>query len=209
MYMNLDYLTYTLILFVLGVSLKMFFNSDAYNLTCVISNEDGNTYCVRERAKLRLVADLLARTTINMKRLVKHMEEKYPERDNVQRLVSKFNPKKIVEILPTSKYTAYSENKGEKIAFCVTKEKRNNDTLIDDNTLMFVALHELSHVATKSIGHTDEFWSNFKFLLQNAKEIDIYKPVDYKKDPERYCGMDITDNPYFDYHTKKATNKSS
>ena len=68
------------------------------------------------------------------------------------------------------------------------KRKRNNDTLIDDNTLMFVALHELSyHVATKSIGHTDEFWSNFKFLLQNAKEIDIYKPVDYKKTPERYC----------------------
>ena len=25
------------------------------------------------------------------------------------------------------------------------------------NTLMYVALHEISHIATKSVGHTDEF----------------------------------------------------
>jgi hypothetical protein len=31
-----------------------------------------------------------------------------------------------------------------------------------------------------------------------AKEANIYQPVDYNKSPEPYCGMDITDNPYFD-----------
>ena len=63
---------------------------------------------------------------------------------------------------------------------------------------MFVALHELSHIASKSIGHTDEFWNNFKFLIEEASSINIYDPVDYKKDPKQYCGMTITDNPYFD-----------
>ena len=55
----------------------------------------------------------------------------------------------------------------------------------------------MSHVATKSIGHTEEFWSNFKFLLQQANEIQIYTPVDYKKTNQEYCGMNIKDNPFF------------
>ena len=63
---------------------------------------------------------------------------------------------------------------------------------------MFVALHELSHIATKSIGHTTEFWENFKYLIQNAEKINIYKPINYKEKPEEYCGMTITDSPYYD-----------
>jgi hypothetical protein len=38
-----------------------------------------------------------------------------------------------------------------------------------------------------------------KFLITNAKNINIYNPVDYKKNNARYCGMNITDNPYYDY----------
>ena len=68
---------------------------------------------------------------------------------------------------------------------------------IDENTLTFVALHELSHIASKSIGHTEEFWSNFKFILHEAEEIGIYKVVDYSKNNVQYCGMKITSNPYF------------
>ena len=168
-----------------------------FQLKCIISDVDGESYCVRETAKLTLVADLLAKTTQNMKKLVKYLGEKYPERENIKRLVKNFNPKKVQETLPTSKYTAYSENKGEKIAFCTTTTKKGNK-LIDENTLMFVALHEMSHVATKSIGHTTEFWQNFKFLLENAEKINIYKPENYKENPKNYCGMQITDNPYYD-----------
>jgi predicted metal-dependent hydrolase len=63
---------------------------------------------------------------------------------------------------------------------------------------MFVAIHELSHVMTKSIGHKSEFWENFKFLLENAKEAGLHQPVDYKKGPKEYCGMTISDSPYYD-----------
>lgn len=134
-----------------------------------------------------------------MNQLVAHVGEKYPKKENVKRLVTKYNPRKISETLPTSEYTAYSENKGEKLAFCLDTEKESKGRLIDINTLMYVALHELSHIATESIGHTGEFWNNFKFLIKEAKEIGVYNPVDYKKEPARYCGMNITDNPYYDY----------
>jgi predicted metal-dependent hydrolase len=196
--MKINILGYILIVFVFIIAYRILQESEYLNLKCIISQVDGNKYCVRERSKLTLAVDLLANITVNMNKLVKYLDEKYPDRENVKRLVKGYNPKTITETLPTSEYTAYSENKGEKIAFCLNTEKKDGSRLIDENTLMFVALHELSHVASKSIGHTDEFWNNFKFLIKEAETISIYNPEDYKKNSKRYCGTNIIDNPYFD-----------
>lgn len=197
--MKINLITGIMLIMILIVSIKIYIDSDYFNLKCIISGVDGKKYCVRERAKLELAADRLAVVTGNMNKLVEHCYSKYPERNNIKRLKQGFNPKKIQETLPTSEYTAYSENKGEKIAFCLDKNKDGKGGLIDQNTLMFVAIHELSHVATESIGHTDEFWGNFKFLLQEAEKINVYNPEDYKKKPKEYCGMSIKDNPYYDF----------
>jgi hypothetical protein len=187
-----------LVIFIIIVASKLYFNSDTFNLRCIISDVNGNKYCVRDRNKLELAADRLAHVNNNLNKLVNHLSKKYPDKKNVQRLVNGYNPKKIYETLPTSEFTAYSENKGEKLAFCLDTEKNSKGRLIDMNTLMYVALHEVSHIATKSIGHNDEFWNNFKFMITEAKEINIYNPINYKKEPARYCGMNISDNPYYD-----------
>ena len=189
------------ILFVLIIIIctRIYRTSDYFNLKCIISDVDGKKYCVRERSKLKLASDKLANINKNLIKLVSHCKKKYKDRENIKRLVNGFNPRKICETLPTSEYTAYSENKGEKIAMCLNKKKNDNENLIDDNTLLFVGIHEISHVATKSIGHKDEFWMNFKFLLKEAETIGIYDPVDYKKKPKDYCGIKIRDNPYYDY----------
>ena len=68
--MKIDIFGILVIIFVVGISIKIYLESDAFNFKCIISNVDGNTYCVRETAKLQLVADLLAKTTQKMKRLV-------------------------------------------------------------------------------------------------------------------------------------------
>jgi hypothetical protein len=188
---------YIFISFILLLCLRIYYESDAFNLKCIIASKDGNKYCVRERMKLELAANLLAEVTNRMKNMVLYMKEKHPDDARTKRLVDGFNPKKISETLPTSELTAFSENKGEKIAFCLNTTK-DGDKLIDINTLTFVALHELSHIMTESIGHKQDFWQNFKFLLQNAKTAGIYNPVDYKKNPKPYCGMNINDNPYYD-----------
>jgi len=196
--MKINIYGYMIILFIILISLKIYYESDVFNLRCIISSVDGKKYCVRERNKLQQASNLLANVTSNMKELVAYMGQRYSQRDNVKRLVENFNPRKIHETLPTSEYTAYSENKGEKLAFCLNSEKKNNENLIDENTLTFVAIHELSHIMTASIGHNDEFWRNFKFLLENAVNLNIYDPIDYKKTPQKYCGMNISDNPYYD-----------
>ena len=177
--------------------LIIYYQSDAFDLKCIIASKDGNKYCVRERDKMELAANLLADVTQKMKDTVVYLKQTHPKDPRTIRLVENFNPQKISETLPTSELTAFSENKGEKIAFCLNQSK-NGPKLIDLNTLTFVALHELSHVATESIGHKQEFWQTFKWVLQNAKEAGFYAPVDYKKYSQEYCGMTIDDNPYYD-----------
>jgi hypothetical protein len=195
-----DILGYVIIILILFISYKIYRDSDIFQLKCIVSTVDGEKYCVRERKNVQAASDLLARITEKMTTLVECLDEKYPEgsgKENIRRLVKKFNPKKIIETLPTSEYTAYSENKGQKIAFCLNKKKNDNNNLIDENTLMFVALHEMAHVASKSIGHNTEFWDNFAFLIEEAEIFNLYTPVDYSKKNAEYCGMSITSSPYF------------
>lgn len=198
--LSIDFFFFVFVFFILaGCIYKYVLGSDQFQLKCIVSGVDGNKYCVRDREKLQDAADLLAKTTEKCRKLVLYVQEKHPDNPMVQRLVAGFNPQTVVETLPTSEYTAYSENKGEKIAFCLNPEKKGDvNNLIDEHTLLFVAIHELSHVGTKSIGHKTEFWDNFKFLLQNAKEAGIHEPMDYKKKPTEYCSMKIRDNPYYD-----------
>jgi hypothetical protein len=193
-----DSIFYVIVILVVGVCIYIYFQDETFQLKCIVSTVDGNKYCVREREKLQDAADMLAKTADKCKKLVDYCAEKHADNPCVKRLKNGFNANKFMETLPTSEYTAYSENKGEKLAFCLNRTKKGEDNMIDEHTLTFVAIHELSHIATESIGHKSEFWSNFKFLLECAKEAGIHNPTDYKKKPTEYCGMKIRDNPYYD-----------
>jgi len=189
-------ISYILATGILIVCIKYYFDNDMVGFNCITSNVDGNKYCVRERLKQEMAADLLASVTKKMKILVAYMQKTYPTYENVQRLIKNFNPQTIMETKVDSVHTAYSENKGEKIAFCLNTTK-TGDTLIDKNTLTFVSIHELAHTMSESIGHKEEFWKNFKFLLENAVRIHIYNAIDYSKNPVSYCGMTIDESPLY------------
>lgn len=79
---------------------------------------------------------------------------------------------------------SYTINKS-RIYLCLKDE---TGKYYDDNSLMFVLLHELAHVICKSIGHTDEFQKIFNELLSEAGKAGIYNP----KIPmvKKYCGHD-------------------
>ena len=104
-------------------------------------------------------------------------------------------PDSIYESEPDSKQTSFSVNKGEKVIFCIRSKNKDNN-LEDENTLTFVALHELAHIMSKGWGHKTEFWQNFKFILKNSIEAGIYKYQNFKSKPVKYCGVDITRSPY-------------
>ena len=87
-----------------------YFDKSDFELKCIVSTVDGNKYCVRETAKIQESADLLAKITKKCRELVNYVGEKYKGKgmENVDRLVAGFNPKKVMETLPTSELTAYS-----------------------------------------------------------------------------------------------------
>jgi predicted metal-dependent hydrolase len=172
----------------------IYFDNKNREVSYVISNFDNRKYLVHNGDDKQQAADLLAKCRTNLVKVCDYMKERYPNDERIERLTNKFNPNSIVETSPNSKHTSYSINKGEKIVLCL-RSRDGQNRLVELNVLMFVALHELAHVATKSIGHTKEFWDNFEFILKEAVKAGVYKHVDFNKHPTKYCGVTITDTP--------------
>ena len=157
----------------------------------VVSKVDNHSYQVQKKDDAEGAADLIAHIRERLMTVVNHLKQAYPGDERVERIKNNFKPDNISEGIDTPGTTSYSINKGEQIILCL----RTNNKLVDINTMMFVVLHELSHIATVSIGHTDEFWSNFRWILEESINIGMYTKVDYQKEPLNYCGMDITSSP--------------
>lgn len=183
---------------VIGSTVALNKQSQNNEVVYVKANHNGKSYLVRNVKDKQEAAELLAQISSNLQLLVDHVYENDGDRDGATRMKRKFNQNNISESEPNTKYTSYSVNKGEKIVFCL-RSKDDKQELSDLNLMMFVAIHELAHVMTKSIGHTDEFWDNMKYLLKKAMKLNIYKRHDFKNKPRSYCGTKITESP-LDYN---------
>jgi predicted metal-dependent hydrolase len=170
------------------------FENKRSDVNYVTSKVDNRKYLVQNHHDKQKAADNLATIRKNLVILVQELKKKNKGNIDIERMVNNFNPDNISESTKDNKYTSYSVNKGEKIVFCLrSRDERNN--LVELNIMMFVALHELAHTMTKSIGHTPEFWNNFRVLLRNARNLGIYQRVNYDKKPVDYCGTKITNDP--------------
>ena len=185
-----------LVLVMAGIVAYLFW--DTYitqDLVPVKSNIDSDIYLVRDLPDKQQASDLLAEIKINLIKLQTHLTKISPDDKRVKQLNKNFTDKSILrETTEKANTTSYSINKGEKIVFCL-RSRDVEEVLADINTLIFVAIHEYSHIGTESVGHTPEFWENFKWILEESINIGIYKQVDYKSNPEDYCGMKITGSP--------------
>jgi len=185
-----------IILAIVCVSATMYFEGFSNDVDYVESHLDNRKYLVRNLPDKADAARLLSLIRARLIHLVRYMRSKYPQDNRIRRLVKNFNSDQISESSPDSKYTSYSVNKGEKIVFCV-RQRNDKNELVDINTMMFVAIHEMAHLMTISIGHTKEFWENMKFLLREAlsKNLQLYSYQPFHTDPAPYCGTMITDTP--------------
>lgn len=172
----------------------------SYAVVSVKSNVDGQIYKVRDMQDKQAAADLLARVRLRMKKLYLHLESAYPDKPQVQQLLQNFRPdaERLLESTPDEEHTSFSVNKGQKVHLCLRQRQGGNENLVDENIMVFVALHEMAHMITKSIGHEPEFWNNFGWLLREAEKTGVYQYQDFKAQPVSYCGVQITDQPKYD-----------
>lgn len=158
------------------------------------SSVNNKKYYVRNLPDKRGAADKLANIGIKLKKLVDSLDLKDVEKGEYnKKLKDNFNSEHITENIPGSQYVAYSVNKGEELSLCI--REKDTEKFMDDNIILFVAIHELSHIMTPETGHTPLFWNNMSYLLEKASSIGIYIPVDYGKNPKKYCGMVINSTP--------------
>lgn len=179
-----------------GVALALASKRGPANVISVKSRVDGREYNVQNLEDKQDAADLMAQIHNNLETLInRYKSDPATIADpRVKTMIERFNPDNMMENDINEDSTSYSENKGEKIVVCL-REKTQGHPLVDENTIMFVILHEMAHLMTTTIGHTPEFWANFRRILNDASGAGIYHPVNYSKTPVNYCGMTITDSP--------------
>ena len=159
-----------------------------------IRADNGTEYLVRNLPDKLEAANKLGKISDSLKNLVNSLGDSSSEKSaSIKQLKDSFNPKQITENIPGSMYVAYSVNKGEELSLCI--REKDTEKFIDENTIIFVAIHELSHIMTHETGHTPLFWDNMKYLLEKASSQGIYMPIDYSQSPVKYCGMDINSTP--------------
>ena len=163
------------------------------NLEAIKSTVDNREYYVQaDREDAKDAANLIAEIRQRLIMLVEHIKKAYPPDDSrVILLKENFDPNVLKEGADNSGYTSYSINKGEQIILCL----RSKNKLMDINVMMFVAIHELAHLANETVGHDTAFWETFKMLLLEAINIGVYVNHDFDKKPVEYCGMTINSNP--------------
>lgn len=183
-------ITEAFIIFVIFIIVICYIRNYYGEVEIVKAETDGRRYIMRKLPDRQEGAELLARVNERLIKLVSLMKEEFPKDRNVMRMAKNFDPNAISEGGNEVGYTSYSVNKGEKIILCIRQP--GNNKFVDENIIVYVALHELAHLMTKEVGHTKTFWENFKRIAIYATDHGIYKKVDFAKKPEAYCGIKIS-----------------
>lgn len=180
-------MNYYLAFFIIIIIYIVFINND--NLIKIRANNNKIYYT--QKNKSEIAANKLAKIDKFLSKLIKHLLE-----ENKDNIIIQKNLKKnlIIKELPkNSNHVAYIVNK-TKLHICL---RNKNDTFINQyNRIYFVVMHELAHKISKSVGHTEEFWKNFKLIIKTAIKHKLYKYKDYYNDPVEYCGININSSPY-------------
>ena len=124
-------------------------------------------------------------------KLNKLLVEEHPDHILIQKKLKK--PIILKELPDKSKHIAYIVNKNNMYICLRDKSGKFEEQY---NRVYFVVMHELAHVITKSVGHTDEYWNNYRLILKTAIDNGLYEYKNYYEEPVEFCNKKITSTPY-------------
>jgi len=194
--MRLIIIIFLILIIIIFILFK--FNHD--NMTFTKADIDNNYYLVRDLNDKYIAANLLAQIKKNISFFInvlyENRNEKYKEyKLYIEKLKNNIIITNIFENANNNSDTSFSINKGEDLVICLrSRENHKYNRFEDINIVMYVTLHELSHIACPEYGHGDLFKKIFAFFTQVAIDLKLYSYVDYSKNPVVYCGLPITDS---------------
>jgi hypothetical protein len=160
----------------------------------VKSSIDEKYYLVKNTEYSQEAADTLAKLNQKASILLKHLHNIKSSsifKKNIELLSQRYSQDILGENI-LNHGTSYTINKGSYLGMCIVDKKNK---IYDANTLMFVLLHELSHLGCESIGHTEEFIKFYQFILKESISLGIYDYSNYSKVSIEYCGISINSTP--------------
>ena len=158
-----------------------------------VETATGAKYLVNDDENKDTSAKLLSTIVENLFKLKNYLYkniDNYPEyTEYIKQLNNNLSESRtlIYETDPKSDLTSFSVNKGEELSFCLKSKKTGE--IHEINLLMYVAIHELAHIACPETGHGNLFKKIFNFLTLEAIKLKLYIQVDYTSNPVEYCGM--------------------
>lgn len=171
-------------------------NSIKSNKEYIQANTNKKEYLVQKFNDKQNAANILGEIESRIQLLKDYFEEnmnKYPEfKPYLKQFCDRIKNLTLQETDSDSEYTSYTINKGDEISLCLRSKKIGE--LHDINLIMYVVLHELSHVACPEKNHTELFKKIFIFFIKIASVLKIYQIVDYQIDPHEYCGLVINEH---------------
>ena len=187
-----------IILIILIVLIYIIFKLEKHEVKYVKSRVNNVDYLVRDTSDKQEAADKLGLIEVNMKKFIDYVysnrndEEYIKNKQYIEQLYNRIKNVVISESSANSSYTSYSVNKGEQLVFCLRSKYDNS--LHDLNLLMYVVLHELSHVGCPEYGHGPLFKKIFAFFAECGIKCNVYKKMDFNHNPAEYCGLMISDS---------------
>lgn len=197
------------IIIILGIILMIYFLYHMIytysEIKYVQSDIDGKVYLIRRGNNksekfLKDSANTLATINKNIVQLINHLENNYGNNKDTsyftKKLKQNYKPYIISEAAVDPRYTTYTIDKQD-MHICL-RTRDNNERIYGIDILMYVVLHELAHLCNYDrngipiLGHGAEFRFIFKFLVEEAIKIGIYKHTNYSTEPKEYCGIMIT-----------------
>ena len=124
-------------------------------------------------------------------KLNKLLVEEHPEHILIQKKLKK--PITLKELPDNSKHIAYTLNKNN-LYICLRDKSGEFENQY--NRVYFVVMHELAHIITKSVGHTEEYWNNYRLILKTAIDNGLYEYRNYYEEPVEFCNKKINSTPY-------------
>jgi hypothetical protein len=113
-------------------------------------------------------ANILCNIDNSIMKLIAYMETHYP------------GDKRTIKLKKKYKHNMLIESNSE--AYTIGKRYINICLKAPMSDIMYVIIHELSHLVSNTYGHDQEFFKNFKFLLNVSKSIGIRITA-----PNNYC----------------------
>lgn len=165
----------------ISIILLLFYNIFKTDLIKVRSIN--NKYYYTQNVKPLEASKILILLEKFTKKLSYYIIKEYP--NNIY-ITNKLKKNIIIKEIPNkyNNYISYIQNK-HIIYICLRKDKYTFENNI--NELYYILMHEIAHLITKKYGHHNEYWDNYKLLLNTAIKNNLYIYKNYSKNPINIC----------------------